>query len=339
MKKYISVFCLLTILSQVNASSEFEFYKLNKTDIEKTLGLTKQQQTNAFNDFSSSQTGAGWRAFGMGSSRNDIFSARQYLSYDFSYETCHDLSVDIFYSQNQPDFVKNVVSEEYNRRPHLGGFGPYLGVVVDRANRVFSNNRLFLSGEILGEDTGSYDVEGIKMEMRKDGPDRNPPVEISPTGVRTWSFCFRHVASFVQGDMGFVIEAQKSRNSTSDFNLMFLAETTARILNRKRTSALALERMQSLISGLTPQGILHSLQVKLDNYKDHFKKGEYDTALNIINAFLNELSAQRGKHVSETTYQALKTQAETMIQATNFLMNQGANPTVPALTPTNQPKK
>ncbi|MDP1624431.1 MAG: hypothetical protein Q8L64_01550 [bacterium] len=71
---------------------------------------------------------------------------------------------------------------------------------------------------------------------------------------------------------------------------------------------------------ITNQGILRSLQAKLDVFTKNYRKGEYKTALKNINAFVNELDAQRGKHVSEQAYQTLKTYAETIITNVNSLM-------------------
>jgi hypothetical protein len=53
---------------------------------------------------------------------------------------------------------------------------------------------------------------------------------------------------------------------------------------------------------------------------ENFKKGKYQTALNEINTFINELVAQRGKHVSEAAYQTLKGYADTIVQSLNSLM-------------------
>lgn len=110
-----------------------------------------------------------------------------------------------------------------------------------------------------------------------------------------------------------------------------------KVLHHRRIAVQALDQIEITdLKGITQAGILKSLQVKLDHFKEQFRKGEYKTALNILNAFQNELSAQRGKHVPEATYQALTAQAETMIQSVNFLMKPTAAPTS---MPTNQPKK
>jgi hypothetical protein len=68
------------------------------------------------------------------------------------------------------------------------------------------------------------------------------------------------------------------------------------------------------------QGIANSLNKKIDHVMENFKKGKYQTALNEINTFINELVAQRGKHVSEAAYQTLKGYADTIVQSLNSLM-------------------
>lgn len=68
------------------------------------------------------------------------------------------------------------------------------------------------------------------------------------------------------------------------------------------------------------QGILRSLQAKLDVFTKHYREGSYKPALNNINSFINELDAQRGKHVSESAYQTLRGYADTIVQSLNSLM-------------------
>ncbi len=71
---------------------------------------------------------------------------------------------------------------------------------------------------------------------------------------------------------------------------------------------------------INQQGILRSLQAKLDAFTKHYRKGDYRPALNEINAFASELSAQRGKHVSEQGYQKLKAYADTIVNSLNGLL-------------------
>lgn len=85
--------------------------------------------------------------------------------------------------------------------------------------------------------------------------------------------------------------------------------------------ARSINSFETNLSGLiNHHGTLRSLQAKLDVFTKHFQKGEYNTALNNINAFINELNAQRGKHVSESAYQTLKAYADTIVQSLNSLM-------------------
>lgn len=63
-----------------------------------------------------------------------------------------------------------------------------------------------------------------------------------------------------------------------------------------------------------------SLQSKLNTFIKNYQKGKYKTALNDINAFINELKAQRGKKDSEAEYQTLKDYADTIVQSLNALM-------------------
>ncbi len=62
------------------------------------------------------------------------------------------------------------------------------------------------------------------------------------------------------------------------------------------------------------QGIVNSLDVKLDNAKQHLEKGQTTPAINDLQAFVNELEAQKDKHVSSEAYALLKYNAEYLIQ-------------------------
>jgi len=92
-------------------------------------------------------------------------------------------------------------------------------------------------------------------------------------------------------------------------------------MEAKVTVAIAKDSFDANLEGLVShQGILRSLQAKLDVFTKNYQKGKYKTAQNNINAFINELNAQRGKHVSESAYQTLKAYADTIVLSLNALM-------------------
>jgi len=53
-------------------------------------------------------------------------------------------------------------------------------------------------------------------------------------------------------------------------------------------------------------GIVTSLDVKLDNAKKKLSQGDNNTARNILGAFINEVEAQAGKHLTSEAYALLK---------------------------------
>lgn len=63
------------------------------------------------------------------------------------------------------------------------------------------------------------------------------------------------------------------------------------------------------------QGIERSLIAKLENGQEVFMKGQRHTAINILNAFINELEAQSGKGIPEPLANILIANAELMISA------------------------
>lgn len=64
------------------------------------------------------------------------------------------------------------------------------------------------------------------------------------------------------------------------------------------------------IYGPGADGIVQSLDAKLDAAKASLARGDRKTAANQLNAFIRELQAQRGKHVSDNAYYLLATNAQ-----------------------------
>jgi hypothetical protein len=73
---------------------------------------------------------------------------------------------------------------------------------------------------------------------------------------------------------------------------------------------LALKHEACRLSWITNQGVCNSLNVKLDNARAKAITGQAKAAHNQLRAFLHELEAQRGKHVSEDAYQLLAPNVE-----------------------------
>jgi hypothetical protein len=67
------------------------------------------------------------------------------------------------------------------------------------------------------------------------------------------------------------------------------------------------------IFGPGSDGIANSLDAKLDAAKDSVARGNNTAAKNQLNAFINDLDAQRGKHVNDNAYFLLKTNAQFII--------------------------
>jgi len=64
---------------------------------------------------------------------------------------------------------------------------------------------------------------------------------------------------------------------------------------------------------VTNQGIITSLNVKLSAANESIAKGHNKAAVNQLNAFINELDAQKGKQVNENAWALLKANAEFLI--------------------------
>ncbi len=71
---------------------------------------------------------------------------------------------------------------------------------------------------------------------------------------------------------------------------------------------------QALAEGwIDNRGIANSLDSKLDNARKKLASGDSTTAKNMLNAFVNEVEAQNGKHLTSEAYALLKYNAEYLI--------------------------
>jgi len=68
------------------------------------------------------------------------------------------------------------------------------------------------------------------------------------------------------------------------------------------------------IGWITNQGIYNSLSKKVDNAEKKHEQGQDNAAVNILNAFLNEVNAQRGKKITEDGAVILIEDAEALIE-------------------------
>ena len=62
------------------------------------------------------------------------------------------------------------------------------------------------------------------------------------------------------------------------------------------------------------KGIKVSLDAKLDSALKKIKEGDKKAALNILNAFLSDVEAQQGKHLSSEAYALLYFNAKYLIE-------------------------
>jgi hypothetical protein len=88
------------------------------------------------------------------------------------------------------------------------------------------------------------------------------------------------------------------------------------------TSLTAMALLDTLISykhqafnlgWITNKGILNSLDQKLDNARKQLERGNNKSAKNILEAFINEVEAQKDKHLSGEAYALLKFNAQYLI--------------------------
>ena len=157
-------------------------------------------------------------------------------------------------------------------------------------------------GSVIGDNTYRWEMA---MESR-------PGVTIHSEDSGKLGFCRGRYGFYTRG--GWVGSAWGTVNK-SIFN------TISKTVEKKIRVAQSLDEFSTQLPALiSNKGILHSLQVKLDHFTQNYRQSDYKVALNNIDSFINELNAQRGKHVCESAYQILKGYADTIVQMLNALM-------------------
>lgn len=69
-----------------------------------------------------------------------------------------------------------------------------------------------------------------------------------------------------------------------------------------------------LLGWIDNDGIVNSLDQKLENVKKQLEKGNTNSALGILQAFINEVEGQNGKHLTSEAYALLKYNAEYLVE-------------------------
>lgn len=132
------------------------------------------------------------------------------------------------------------------------------------------------------------------------------------------------VVEFLAGGFARLLTTEEEPESSfppghSVFDDFFKGKTIGPVAVTDSSADGLIDRLISLkdsMSGygwITNQGIINSLNVKLNAAKESIAKGNNKTASNQLNAFINELEAQKGKQVNENAWALLKANAEFLI--------------------------
>ena len=73
-------------------------------------------------------------------------------------------------------------------------------------------------------------------------------------------------------------------------------------------------QVASDLNWIDNKGILNSLMKKLENAEAAFARGQIKTTINELNAFINEVKAQKGKHIKEEAADILINDAQSLIE-------------------------
>lgn len=173
---------------------------------------------------------------------------------------------------------------------------------------VTKQNLTGFSGQVIGDRTVTWHSEMEKQYGTFDKGPNNQPFPNEYAGL-----------AFAKERYAFAIHAS-AKKAEGQIDRTIMEALGEKVLKKINVSNSFFYLEESLSQLITHQGILHSLQVKVEKFSKHYLKGEYNTALNNMNSFINELAAQRGKHVSEHAYQTLKTLADAIVTNTTSLL-------------------
>jgi hypothetical protein len=170
-----------------------------------------------------------------------------------------------------------------------------------------------------GLQTGSYkegsfsgSTFGDKTLRWETSYEARPGVEIHEEDSAKLGFSLGRNAAFV--DMGWIGSTWGTKDKT------FVDFLARKCEHKIRVSQSLTGLTQLLPSSISNAGVLHSLQVKLDNFLENYRQGDYKGSLNNLNSFINEVDAQRGKKVSEPAYQTLKAQTDIIVNSLMALL-------------------
>ena len=117
------------------------------------------------------------------------------------------------------------------------------------------------------------------------------------------SYCFKGISSYG-------IESNYQLNYHTDPDSEIVAE---KVVNSCSDIRQDLDLCYK-IGWITNKGIYNSLSKKIDNAEKQADKGKSKTAINNLNAFINEVEAQRDKHITEDAAVILVEDAEALIR-------------------------
>ncbi len=198
------------------------------------------------------------------------------------------INISFFYLPGDTEKIKAIVDNEFLLRT---------GFWANSSQPIFEG---LSNGEVFGDNI-----------LRCDEDAANPSNIVLPPGVKLKD-TGEYSVKYHHGDFAVFIECIEYGGC----DLSNFSDGLTRTFFKKRSLNLTYENLESNILNLITQpGILKSLKVKLEVFKKNYLNGEYKAALNNINAFVNELNAQKGKHVSESTFQILNDLANLIINS------------------------
>lgn len=120
---------------------------------------------------------------------------------------------------------------------------------------------------------------------------------------------------FMLGDSLYFFPEDPKESDATHFNNIGHADLTEVQSNSSLTEMMTTDLDDAYQKGwIDNKGIYNSLSKKLEHAQKQLDKGKTKQALNQLNAFLNQLEAQKGKHVNEEAYNLLHFNVEALIE-------------------------
>jgi len=193
-------------------------------------------------------------------------------------------------------------------------------IVIDtQGHRVGYDPR---SNQEYNEFEGSYGTSGIDDIYTEEAyikpVDGNYMIEVIGEGLMEFSISFAIFRDKSEGMKSFIVQGLTDKGLTSKFQMTYNSDPSQPVGSVVRVASpsslkqdIALSRK---IGWIDSDGIMMSLYKKAEAIEKSISKGDNGTAKNQLEALINEINAQKGKHINDEAVKMLLEDAQYLME-------------------------